>query len=135
MRYNKKGIHSNSFQGEYKRVLTVCSAGILRSATAAHLLCGDPWNCNTRNAGTASYALIPVTEDLLMWADEIVCMESEHADYIRTKMMDWMVPGKRIITLHIEDIYEYRNPDLIQLIKEGYEKAQALDPIIPVNEE
>ena len=127
MRY---GVHSNQFQGEYKRVLTVCSAGILRSATAAHLLCGDPWNCNTRNAGTASYALIPVTEDLLMWADEIVCMESEHATYIRTRMMEWMIPGKRIITLNIEDIYEYRNPTLVQLITQKYQASQDFDPLI-----
>ncbi len=135
MRYSTKGIHSNSFQGDYKRVLTVCSAGILRSATAAHVLCGDPWNCNTRNAGTASYALIPVTEDLLMWADEIVCMESEHAIHVRDKMMEWMIPEKRIITLNIEDIYDYRNPELIQLIKDGYEAAHALDPIITDEED
>ena len=132
----RKGIHSNSFQGDYKRVLTVCSAGILRSATAAHVLCGDPWNCNTRNAGTAPYALIPVTEDLIQWADEIVCMESEHAIYVRNKMMEWgFAFEKPIITLHIEDIYEYRNPELIRLIEEGYEKAQALDPIITTDED
>jgi predicted protein tyrosine phosphatase len=131
----RMGVHSNSFQGDYKRVLTVCSAGILRSATAAHLLCGDPWNCNTRNAGTASYALIPVTEDLLMWADEIVCMEAEHAIHVRDKMMEWMVPAKRIIILNIEDIYEYRNPELVRLITEGYQAAHVLDPIITDEED
>lgn len=128
------GVHSNHFQGEYKRVLTVCSAGILRSATAAHVLCQEPFNFNTRNVGTAPYALIPVTEDLLMWADEIVCMETDHAVLIRNKMIEWMVPGKRIITLNIEDIYEYRNPKLIRLITEGYKAAHALDPIITKDE-
>jgi len=126
-----KGIHSNSFQGDYKRVLTVCSAGILRSATAAHLLCGDPWNFNTRNAGTASYALIPVTEDLLQWADEIVCMEDEHREYVEQKLEEWMLPAKPIVTLDIEDIYEYRDDRLIKLISTKYnEYYVSLLPII-----
>ncbi len=116
MRY---GVHSNRFQGDYKRVLCVCSAGILRSATAAHILCQDPYNFNTRNVGTASYALIPLTEDLIQWADEIVCMEPEHEVYVRNKMIEWLF-SKPIITLHIEDIYEYRHPELVHLIQTKY---------------
>jgi predicted protein tyrosine phosphatase len=115
------GVLSNSYQGYYDRVLCVCSAGILRSATAAHILSAPPYNLNTRNAGTASYALIPVTEDLIQWADYIICMEPEHEVYVRNKMMDWSY-NKPIMTLHIEDIYEYRNPDLIKLIEEKYNK-------------
>lgn len=131
MRYSTKGIHSNSFQGDYKRVLTVCSAGILRSATAAHILCGDPWNFNTRNAGTASYALIPVTEDLLQWADEIICMEDEHREYVEQKLEEWMLPAKPIVTLDIEDIYEYRDERLIKLISTKYnEYYVSLLPVI-----
>ena len=113
------GIHSNSYQGDYKRVLTVCSAGILRSATAAHVLCQRPFNFNTRNVGTAPYALIPLTEDLIQWADEIVCMESEHKVHVLNRMMD-MDLYKPIIVLDIEDNYEYRNPTLVKLIKERY---------------
>jgi len=116
MRY---GVHSNQFQGDYKRVLTVCSAGILRSATAAHILCQRPFNFNTRNAGTAPYALIPLTDDLIMWADEVVCMESEHKIHVLNKMME-MDLYKPIFVLDIEDNYEYRNPTLVKLIKERY---------------
>ena len=127
----RKGIHSNSFQGDYKRVLIVCSGGILRSATATHLLCGDPWNFNTRNAGTASYALIPVTEDLLQWADEIICMEDEHREYVEQKLEEWMLPAKPIVTLDIEDIYEYRDERLIKLISTKYnEYYVSLLPVI-----
>ena len=113
------GIHSNSYQGDYKRVLIVCSAGILRSATAAHVLCQKPFNLNTRTVGTAPYALIPLTEDLIQWADEIVCMESEHKVHVLNRMMD-MDLYKPIIVLDIEDNYEYRNPTLVKLIKERY---------------
>jgi predicted protein tyrosine phosphatase len=113
------GVYSNSYQGDYKRVLTVCSANMLRSPTIAHVLSAEPYNFNTRSAGTAGFALIPVTEDLLMWADEVVCADTEHALYIRDKMIEYML-DKPIINLNIPDIYEYRNPELIELIKERY---------------
>lgn len=116
------GIFSNDYQGDYKRVLTVCSANMLRSPTIAHVLSADPYNFNTRSAGTAGFALIPVTEDLLLWADEIVCADTEHAITVRNKLMD-LTLDKPIINLKIPDNYEYRNPELIQLIHQRYKEA------------
>ena len=121
---NKYGVHSNQFQGDYKRVLTVCSANMLRSPTIAHVLSAEPYNFNTRSAGTAGFALIPVTEDLLLWADEVVCADTEHAIDIRNKLMDYGL-DKVVINLGIPDNYEYRNPDLIRLIKERYAERTA----------
>ena len=118
------GIYSNSYQGDYKRVLTVCSANMLRSPTIAHVLSAEPYNFNTRSAGIAGFALIPVTEELLMWADEVVCADTEHALHIRDKLMQYQL-DKPIINLNIPDIYEYRNPKLIELIKERYEQRTA----------
>ena len=118
------GVYSNSYQGDYKRVLTVCSANMLRSPTMAHVLSAEPYNFNTRSAGIAGFALIPVTEELLLWADEVVCADTEHALYIRDKMIEYML-DKPIIDLKIPDIYEYRNPKLIELIKERYEQRTA----------
>ena len=118
------GIHSNSYQGDYKRVLTVCSANMLRSPTMAHVLSAEPYNFNTRSAGTEPYALIHVTEDLLMWCDEVVCADTEHVISIRNKLMSYDL-DKPIVNLNIPDIYEYRNPELIELIKERYEQRTA----------
>ena len=118
------GVYSNMHQGDYKRVLTVCSANMLRSPTIAHVLSAEPYNFNTRSAGTHSYALIPVTEELLFWADEVVCADTEHALWVRNKMMDLNL-DKPIVNLQIEDIYEYRNPKLVELIKERYESRSA----------
>ena len=118
------GVYSNMYQGNYKRVLTVCSANMLRSPTIAHVLSADPYNFNTRSAGTAGFALIPVTEDLLVWADEVVCADTEHALHIRDKMIQYGL-DKPIINLNLPDIYEYRNPKLIELIKERYAKRTA----------
>ena len=118
------GIYSNSYQGDYKRVLTVCSANMLRSPTMAHVLSAEPYNFNTRSAGTEPYALIHVTEDLLMWCDEVVCADTEHVISIRNKLMSYDL-DKPIVNLNIPDIYEYRNPELIELIKERYEQRTA----------
>ena len=118
------GVYSNSYQGNYKRVLTVCSANMLRSPTMAHVLSAEPYNFNTRSAGIAGFALIPVTEELLLWADEIVCADTEHALNIRDKLMQYQL-DKPIVNLNIPDIYEYRNPELIELIKERYGQRTA----------
>lgn len=115
------GVHSNSYQGDYKRVLTVCSANMLRSPTMAVVLSMPPYDYNTRSAGTSSFALIPVTEDLLMWADEIVCADTEHALIIRDKLMEYQI-DKPIVNLSIPDNYEYRNPELILMIRRRYDE-------------
>jgi predicted protein tyrosine phosphatase len=116
------GIYSNNFQGDYKRVLTVCSANMLRSPTIALVLSMEPYNCNTRSAGVAGFALIPVTDELLFWADEIVCADTEHATAINAKLMSLNL-DKPIVNLRIPDNYEYRNPDLIEMIKRRYDNC------------
>lgn len=116
---NRLGNIKNPHQGDSKKVLCVCSAGLLRSPTAAVILSQEPYNFNTRAAGISQeYALIPVDQVLLEWADEIVCMDGNQAKSIK-KMMRKMEP-KPIINLKIPDIYEYRDPELIKLIKERY---------------
>lgn len=115
------GVHSNSYQGDYKRVLTVCSANMLRSPTMAVVLSMPPYDYNTRSAGTHSFALIPVTEDLLMWADEVVCADTEHAIAVRDKLMEYQL-DKPIVNLRIPDNYEYRNPELIMMIRRRYDE-------------
>ena len=72
---NRLANSSNRWQGKYKRVLCICSAGLLRSPTAAFVLSQEPYNYNTRAAGlTKEFALIPVDEVLLNWAQEVVCI-------------------------------------------------------------
>lgn len=116
-----KGNLSNGYQGAYKRVLCVCSAGMLRSPTMAHTLCKAPYNYNTRSVGIEdSYALNTLTVDLVTWADEIVCADKEHEDAVKEFMHRNYISPRPIKCLYIPDIYEYRNPKLIKLIKERY---------------
>ena len=109
---------TNRYQGKYKRVLCVCSAGLLRSPTAALVLSQEPYNFNTRAAGLdEAFALIPVDRVLIEWADEIVTMTSDQAEEIRNRLEE----EKPIVVLNIDDNYRYRDPELVNLIRESYD--------------
>ena len=121
---NRIGNASNRHQGNYKRVLCVCTGGLLRSPTAAVVLAKEPFNFNTRSCGlTAEYALTKIDNVLLCWADEIVCMEQEHKWEIeaRQKLLGFLSKAP-IVCLDIPDIYAYRDEKLIALITERYQQ-------------
>jgi len=111
----------NEYQTGVKKVLCICSAGLLRSPTMAVVLSQPPYNYNTRAAGVSTeYALIPVDDVLIHWADEIVCVEERIKDAL---VADFDVDNTSIKVLNIPDNYEYRNPELIELIKEQYDNT------------
>lgn len=118
MSMNQMAVTKNSYQGKYKKVLCVCSAGCLRSPTAAVVLSHAPFDFNTRACGIdPDFAIIPITDVLIEWADEIVCMTQEHkADLLQ-------MTDKPIVCLDIPDNFEYRNPKLMKLVKEQYLKV------------
>jgi predicted protein tyrosine phosphatase len=121
MSFNRIANCGNIYQGKYKRVLCVCSAGLLRSPTAALVLSQEPYNYNTRAAGlTAEFALIPVDDVLLHWADEVVCMNAEQEKELNA----WLAElgfSKTVIDLDIEDSYRYRDEHLMNLIRKSYD--------------
>lgn len=96
-------------------MLCVCAAGLLRSPTAAFVLSQEPFNCNTRAAGLdEGFALIPVDDALLAWADEIVCMDAYQKKVLKERT------DKPVYNLKIGDSFGYRDPELIRMIKENY---------------
>lgn len=115
---NRLATCRNPYQGQFKKVLCVCSAGLLRSPTTAWVLANE-FDCNTRAAGmTTDFALIPVDEVLIAWADEIVCMEQKQAQQL------WAlgVPFSKTVVLNIPDKFEYREPELVDLIRAAYKR-------------
>lgn len=117
-------IYDNEWQGKHKRVLCLCSANMLRSPTMQVVLSSEPFNYNTRSAGTYDFALIPVSAELLSWADEIVCADTEHVQKVLAVAdnVSPLIKTKPIVNLRIPDIYEYRHPELMLLIEERYVK-------------
>lgn len=112
--YNAK----NPWQGSAKKVLCVCSAGLLRSPTAARVL-AETYGYNTRAAGLdREHALIPVDDALLYWADEIVCMTQEQLKQILNCTNH--LEGQKYICLDISDDFGYMDKSLVELIKNRY---------------
>lgn len=112
----------NEYQGDTKRVLTVCSAGLLRSATLQNLLIKE-YGYNVRNCGTdVSYALIPISEALVCWADEIVFVNQENYQRVE-KDLERMELKDRCIVLDIPDQYGFNDPELISICREQYNNA------------
>lgn len=114
MRFAKPSIH--------KKVLCVCTMNLLRSPTAQIVLGQAPFNFDTRSAGTCIAALVKARPTLINWADEVVCMEEEHAVEVR-KLASRSEP--KIIVLNIPDNFEYRDPYLMTLIAERYSQRMA----------
>lgn len=119
---NRLGNCQNRYQNfnKHKRVLCVCSAGLLRSPTAALVLSQEPWNYNTRAVGlTPEFALIPLDQVLLEWADEVVCMTEDQADAVRD-MYTQLELTALVTCLNVPDNFGYRDPELMRLISERY---------------
>lgn len=119
---NQLGNVKNPYQGTAKKVLCVCSAGLLRSPTMANVL-HRAYGYNTRSCGVAvEYALIPISEALVSWADEVVFASSAHWQAV---MEEKIFIGKNITILDIPDEYEYNDFALNNLICEQYAKSKS----------
>jgi predicted protein tyrosine phosphatase len=111
------GAVANPYQGNDKKVLFVCTMGILRSATGARIYASK---YNTRSAGTdLEEALIPVTQTLLDWADEVVFVNPKnYGDLVgKFKLPD------NIKVLNIPDDYPHMDKEIIAAFSEQYEQV------------
>lgn len=124
MSFNRLYNTKNPAQGMQKRVLCLCSAGLLRSPTVAWVLGNPPYDYNTRAAGVnTEYALIAVDQYLITWADEIVCVEPNIRDrlveYCAREEID--LSATPVVVLNIPDIYERRCARLVKFVEDQYE--------------
>lgn len=111
----------NPYQGNARKVLCVCSAGLLRSPSAVVLQ--KEYGYNTRAAGLdADHALIPLDNVLLTWADEIVCMDESQAKKI-FKMLEEHSLNREIVVLEVPDTYGYMDHKLQELILTRYKES------------
>ena len=117
----------NRFQGSAKRVLTVCSAGLLRSPTAAWVLSNDPWNFNCRAAGyNDEYALVLVDQVLLEWASDVVCMDAVQEYHLHRQLEQYQM-DRPVYNLEVPDEYDYRQPELVNLMTSKFLELYPVD--------
>ncbi len=110
----------NIYQGDTKKVLSVCSAGLLRSATLQNFLIKEK-GYNVRNCGSEpAFALVPISEALLYWADEVVFVNKENFNAVKDRYYEIIRPGTKTLILDIPDNYGFNNPKLLEIIAGQY---------------
>lgn len=111
----------NPFQGKAKKVLCVCSAGMLRSPTLANVL-HRQFGFNTRAVGSCQeYALIPISQALIWWADEIVFVNQENFDDLGDlEKLEIEDVGVKVTVLDVHDDFDWNDPELQALLLEEY---------------
>jgi len=114
----RDGVVRNPYQGNDKKVLFVCSMGILRSATGARLY-ADKYN--TRTAGSWGDALVPLTPLLIAWAEEIVFVNKENYENAVNEFGEQVFNEVATKVLDIPDQYPHMHPKLIEAFNDQYE--------------
>ncbi len=95
-----------------KKVLFVCTGNLQRSPTAEGHFRNWKSTWETKSAGTDPVSEgISLTQELVDWADLVICMESEHAEYIKAQFK--CAPSK-LRVLDIADRYFRDDPDLVR---------------------
>lgn len=122
IRQCRDGPVHNPYQGRDRRVVFVCSMGLLRSPTGARLYAH---RYNTRSCGVWPDALIPLTTDLMEWADEIVFVHPDTYDTAVKRFGDTLHlyerAGTKVTILEIPDNHEHMAPELVKAFSEQYE--------------
>jgi len=100
-----------------QKLLFVCLQNRLRSPTAEKIF-SENAQLDVKSAGLDKASKVPVSRELLEWADIIFVMERRQRNLIHKKFKD-IYAKKRIICLYIPDEYEYMDPNLIELLMES----------------
>jgi predicted protein tyrosine phosphatase len=98
-----------------ERILFVCTANIDRSPTAQDLYRRDE-RYEVRSAGVSPHAAVPLTRELLLWADRVFVMnerEDQHRTLIRMRFPE---VNRRVVDLDVNDRWHRNDPELVALL-------------------
>lgn len=104
---------------EQRKILFICTANRMRSATAEKIY-QDDIRFEVQSAGTHPLADRVLDKDLLDWADVVVVMEKSHRNFIRAKFPEYYAQ-KKIVCLYIPDEYAFMDEGLIALLRNKFE--------------
>lgn len=93
----------------------LCSQNRLRSPTAEAVF-SEYEGLEVESAGLDRYAELPVSTEMIEWADIIFVMEKSHRNKL-SKNFQPFLKDKKVICLDIPDDFEYMEPVLINLLK------------------
>jgi len=96
-------------------LLFVCSRNRRRSPSAEAVF-SDLEGYSVLSAGTSPDAEMPVSADLIEWADIVFVMEAVHRRRLNQRFRA-ALRSKRLIVLGIPDHYNYMDESLIDLLR------------------
>ncbi len=96
-------------------LLFVCTQNRLRSPTAEQVFADWP-GVQTASAGLGNEAAVPVSPELLQWADIVFVMEPAHRTRLAQRFKAHLRRA-RVVCLGIPDDYDYLQPELVELLK------------------
>jgi predicted protein tyrosine phosphatase len=106
--------HSN-YMTQTQELLFICSQNRMRSLTAERMYDGFP-GYEVKSAGTEQSARTPLTKEHIEWANSLFVMEPEHLEKLHDRFGEELA-GKKVVCLHIPDIYRCMEPALIDELK------------------
>ena len=111
------------------RVLFVCQENQLRSPTAEAIYRDDP-RVSVRSAGVSSSVARRISAADVEWAEIIFVMEAAHFHKLR-RQFPHISSICRVVILSIPDRYDYKDPELISILKSKVEPY--LDGVLRVH--
>ena len=108
------------------RLLALCSKNQWRSPTAEVMYRQDP-RVEVRSAGTSAKAAHTVSQKDIEWAEIILCMEPKHARLLKQRFGGQTLPPIKVAD--IPDEYEYRDEELVELLRGEIEDLLTNKPI------
>jgi predicted protein tyrosine phosphatase len=97
------------------QVLFICGKNKWRSPTAENIFANHP-GVSCASAGLSHDAEVPVSAELLEWADLIFVMEKAHKTKLTARFKPHLA-GKRVVCLGIPDNYQFMQPALVNLLR------------------
>jgi protein-tyrosine phosphatase len=120
----KLGLLLGGIMGEKQeglKILFVCTANRMRSKTAEKLYENDK-RFTVKSAGVADFAEVPLTLELLNWADYVIVMEDMHIQWIRESFPRFFFRRQeRVLNLEIPDIYNFMDFELVYQVEHKFE--------------
>lgn len=98
-----------------RKVLFVCGKNKWRSPTAEQVF-SEHSGIQCTSAGLSHDAAVPVSAELVEWAELIFVMEKQHKSKLSAQFKP-QLQGKKIVCLNIPDNYKFMEPALVKLLQ------------------
>ncbi len=97
------------------RMLFICGRNRRRSPTAEQVFAAHR-GVETASAGVGNDSDVPLSDELVEWADLIFVMEPAHRRKLAERHRA-ALKGARVICLDIPDDFAFMDPELVRLLK------------------